>query len=75
MDNTRAVAANPQPAAAACGVTGRKEWTVIPLMVTRAVEPAAFIRNPRTPFTTLEDLPAVLQSDNQPGPGHIQIDS
>jgi hypothetical protein len=48
---------DPGPAAAACGVHNGTDLTVIPLLVTRNVEPAAF-ETPQVAFTVLEDLPA-----------------
>jgi hypothetical protein len=42
-------------------------------MVTKRVEPAAFLDNPQVAFTVLEDLPAVLRAGPDPGLGHFQI--
>ncbi len=64
---------NPASAAAACGVSDETTWIVIPLMVTRAVEPAAFLDNPQVAFTVLEDLQAVLQAVREPAHGHARI--
>lgn len=73
LAKTGAIAINPAPAAAACGVGDETTWTVIPLIVTRTVEPAAFLDNPQVAFTVLEDLPAVLQDQHEPAPGHARI--
>jgi hypothetical protein len=68
-----AIAMNPAPAAAACEATDETTWTVVPLMVTRAIEPAAFLDNPKVAFTVLDDLPVVLQAEHEPAHGHARI--
>jgi len=73
LEKADAIAMNPAPAATACGVLDEATWTVIPLMVTRAVEPAAFLDNPQVAFTVLEDLPTVLQAEHEPAQGHARI--
>jgi hypothetical protein len=40
-----------------------RSWQVLPLMITRFIEPAAFTRNPAVTFVTAEDLAAILQAD------------
>jgi hypothetical protein len=52
-----------------------KRWRVIPLMVTRHVEMAAFIHNIPVSFTVVDDLAATLQSDPDPTPGHTPVGS
>jgi hypothetical protein len=42
---------------------------VLPLMITRRVEPAAFTGNPAVAFVVSEDLPATLQTPGDPPPG------
>ncbi|WP_329156080.1 hypothetical protein OIU91_42100 (plasmid) [Streptomyces sp. NBC_01456] len=66
------VAAHPGQAAAACGVTGEQDWRVLPLMVTRTIEPAAFLADPHVPYVTAERLTAVLADPADPEPGWIR---
>jgi hypothetical protein len=47
-----------------------RTWQVLPLMITRFIEPAAFARNPPVTFVTAEDLATILQADAQPPPGY-----
>ncbi|MEV7889913.1 hypothetical protein ACWD3I_47095 [Streptomyces sp. NPDC002817] len=56
-------------AAAACGVDGEHPWRVLPLMVTRTVEPAAFLADPRIPYTTADRLAVILRQPDDPRPG------
>lgn len=46
-----------------------RAWTVLPLMITRRVEPAAFTSNPAVTFVVCDDLTAVLQAPADPPPG------
>ena len=46
-----------------------RAWTVLPLMITRRVEPAAFTSNSTVTFVVCEDLTAVLQAPGDPPPG------
>ncbi|WP_329065667.1 hypothetical protein [Amycolatopsis sp. NBC_01480] len=55
-------------AAKACGVEDDLPWRVVPLLVTRWVEPAAFIAHPRVASTVLDRLAAVLGKDSDPDP-------
>jgi hypothetical protein len=48
-------------------------WKVLPLMVTRRVEPAAFVDGVAVSFTVLDDLARLLQADDDPGGGHVPI--
>ncbi|MDX3020157.1 hypothetical protein [Streptomyces acidiscabies] len=58
-------------AAAACGVDSEHPWRVKPLMVTRTVEPAAFLVDPRIPYTTVDRLTAILSQPDDPEPGWV----
>jgi hypothetical protein len=49
---------------------GPEPWEVAPLMVTRAVETAAFVPEPKVPFVTISNLPEVLALDDPPEPGY-----
>ncbi|MFD8690767.1 hypothetical protein [Streptomyces sp. NPDC059651] len=69
LAKTATVAAHPGQAAAACGVTDEQDWRVLPLMVTRTIEPAAFLANPHVPYVTAERLTAVLADSAAPEPG------
>jgi hypothetical protein len=64
-------------AAAAARLVGAPDpdrtWRVVPLMVTRRVEPAAFAESPAIPFVVVEDLAATIQHHEDPLPGHIEI--
>jgi hypothetical protein len=73
LAKANAVSGNPAAAANACGIQNQKTWHVIPLMVTRRIEPTAFLDNPQVAFTVLEDLPAVLRAEPDPAPGQVQI--
>jgi hypothetical protein len=65
------VKANPAAAARLLEVPDPdRDWQVLPLMITRSVEPAAFVKNPAIAFVTSEDLIAVLQADTSPVTGH-----
>ncbi|MEU6572590.1 hypothetical protein [Streptomyces sp. NPDC046805] len=69
------VAAHAAHAAAACGVDGEQPWRVLPLMVTRTIEPAAFLADPRVPYTTVDHLTEVLTRADDPEPGWVQARS
>jgi hypothetical protein len=73
LANAAVISQNPATAARACGIHDPKLWRVVPLMITRRVEPAAFLETPRIAFTVLEDLPAVLRIPSDPIPGHTPI--
>ncbi|MEV0713346.1 hypothetical protein [Asanoa sp. NPDC050611] len=53
----------------ACGVTEVHPWRVISLIVTRHVEPAAYVKNPKVAFTLPYQLPEVLQNPIDPVEG------
>ncbi|MFY1681634.1 hypothetical protein ACN265_08915 [Micromonospora sp. WMMD730] len=59
----------PSEAAAACGVDGDGAWRVVPLMVTRRVEPAAYATAPQVAFALPHQLDATLASPRDPQPG------
>lgn len=40
-------------------------------MVTRVVEPAAFVTDPRVPYTSAENLAHVLTTQGDPAPGWL----
>jgi len=48
-------------------------WKVLPLMVTRRVEPAAFVEGAAVTFTVIDDLARILQADEGPRGGHVPI--
>ena len=64
------------PACAAARLLGLPDpdraWTVLPLMITRRVEPTAFTSNPAVTFVVCEDLAAVLQTLGDPPPGQAR---
>jgi hypothetical protein len=70
---TEAISQNPVPAARACGIHDERTWQTIPLMLTRQVEPAGFLDNPRVAFAVLEDLPTVLAMTSTATSGHLEI--
>ena len=50
-----------------------ESWEVLPLIVTRRVEPAAFAHPPVVPFVVIRDLAGTLQADQPPFPGHVAV--
>lgn len=56
-------------AAHLCGAAGELTWRVVPLIVTRAIEPAAFLTEPQVAFTTADHLAATLAATSDPRPG------
>lgn len=48
-----------------------RDWLVLPLMITRWVEPAAFAGSPSVPFVVLDDVQMVFQSGSAPEPGQV----
>ncbi|MFI6113230.1 hypothetical protein [Kitasatospora sp. NPDC051164] len=71
LAKTATIAAFPAQAAAACRAAPEQPWQVLPLMVTRAVEPAAFVTDSRVPYTTADNLAHVLTTPADPAPGWI----
>lgn len=68
------VLANPVAAARLLAVPdAERDWRVIPLMVTRRVEPAGFARGLTVTFVAVDDLPSVLARDTVPTPGHAPV--
>ncbi|GAA0547496.1 hypothetical protein GCM10010172_31610 [Paractinoplanes ferrugineus] len=59
----------PSAAAAACGVDGGGAWRVVPLMVTRRVEPAAYATAPQVAFALPHQLATTLTDTGEPAPG------
>lgn len=47
----------------------RADWQVVPLMVTRHPEAAAFARSARVAFCTIDELPEMVTSEELPRPG------
>lgn len=64
-----AVASNPQAVALACAAPTDGPWRVVPLIVTQAIDPTAFIADPRVAFTITDYLDQVLTTPADPGPG------
>ncbi|MES4886109.1 hypothetical protein ABVB69_37265 [Streptomyces sp. NPDC000349] len=71
LTKTATIAAFPAPAAAACHAGPEHPWRVLPLMVTRAAEPAAFVTDPRVPYTTADNLAHLLTTPGDPAPGWV----
>ncbi|WP_406263292.1 hypothetical protein OIA45_45525 (plasmid) [Streptomyces chartreusis] len=59
-------------AALLCGVNQPCDWTVIPVFITRNIDPAAFTADPDIAFTTVDHLAALLTDDIHPKPGWNQ---
>lgn len=49
-----------------------REWVVLPLVVTRRVDPAAFAVMPRIPFCVSDDVVALVDRDEVPAPGFYE---
>lgn len=64
-----AVASQPQAAALACGAPSLGTWRVVPLIVTQAIDPTAFITDPKIAFTITDHLDQVLTNPVDPPPG------
>jgi len=70
----QAVSANTDAAARLLSVhPADRGWKVLPLMVTRRVEPAAFVDGVAVTFTVFDDLVRILQAAEDPGGGHVPI--
>lgn len=63
------ITAHAAAAALACQAPDDLDWDVIPLMVTRSVEPASFLADPKVAFTIADHLAQVLASPASPHPG------
>ena len=69
--SARAVAGNPDAAAKLLSAPSpAKPWRVLPLMITRRVEPAPFVEGVSVTFTVLADLADTLRSEVDPESGH-----
>jgi hypothetical protein len=67
------VRASPSAAARLLGLPDPdRAWTVLPLIITRRVEPAAFTSDPGVTFVACEDLTAVLQAPGDPPAGQAR---
>ncbi len=72
----REVAGNTSGAVALLGLqTAGGQWRVLPLMITRRVEPAAFVAGIGVPFVVIADLAATLSAAGEPSSGHVAIGS
>ena len=47
-------------------------WSVLPLVITRRVEPAAFVEGVSVTFTVLADLADTLRLEVDPESGHTR---
>jgi hypothetical protein len=66
-----AVEGNLEPAAKLLSAPSPdRPWRVFPLMITRRVEPAAFVAGVGVCFTVVADLADTLRSEVDPGAGH-----
>ncbi|MFJ6140751.1 hypothetical protein [Kitasatospora sp. NPDC092286] len=63
------ITAHAAAAARACQAPDDLDWDVIPLMVTRSIEPAGFLADPKVAFTIADHLAQVLTSPASPHPG------
>ena len=52
---------------------GAERWRVLPLMITRRVEPAAFVTGIGAPFVVVADLASTLSARDDPADGQIEI--
>ncbi|MBV9025442.1 MAG: hypothetical protein JO362_17000, partial [Streptomycetaceae bacterium] len=64
-----AIGSNPQAAARACGAPEDGTWRIVPLIVTRSIDPTAFITDPKVAFTIIDYLDQVLTAPEDPLPG------
>jgi hypothetical protein len=67
------VAENAMAIAALCGVDEQRDWRVVPLFVTRQVEPAAFAALPQVPFALVHQVADILTSPADPSPGAVSL--
>lgn len=76
LRNTRDIAADPTGWARLLGAPDPdRSWRILPLIITRRVEPAAFTSDPAVTYVVLEDLAALLQDDHEPALGPVWPDS
>jgi Holliday junction resolvase-like predicted endonuclease len=71
LGKAAAVQAHRPEVAELLGVDPTRSWTVHPLLLTRRVEPAAFVTDPKVAFVILTDLADVLQSPQLPPSGPV----
>jgi hypothetical protein len=72
LRSAREVRANPAAAARLLDVAeSGRSWEVLPLMITRFVEPAAFTPQPAVTFVMVEDLASVIHGDVKASSGHV----
>ena len=70
------VSENPSRALTLLGVNAEAEaeqWRIFPLMITRRVEPAAFVAGIPVPFVVIADVAGTLSAPNDPTNGHVPI--
>ena len=76
LTRQREVVENTSGALALLGVPGKVEqWRVLPLMITRRVEPAAFVAGIGVPFVVIADFASILSAPAEPSSGHVPIGS
>ena len=63
------ITAHPAEAARACRAPDGLDWEVIPLFVTRSIEPTAFLADPKAAFTIADHLAQILAAPAAPRPG------
>jgi hypothetical protein len=68
LSKSNVIREHARQAAKACGIEADISWRVVPLLITRWVEPAAFIAHPKVAFTVLDRLAAVLGENVDPDP-------
>lgn len=69
LAKAQVVSSHAAAAAQSCGVDTSQDWRVIPLFVTRSIDPAAFIADPGVAFTDIAHLTALLIGSTDPGIG------
>ncbi|MFD6666686.1 hypothetical protein ACFWDK_30550 [Micromonospora chalcea] len=55
------------------GGPDRAKWRVVPILVTRDVEPAAFVAEPQVPFALPHQLPDILRAGVDPASGPVPL--
>ncbi|MCM2431046.1 hypothetical protein [Streptomyces sp. RKAG337] len=69
LAKTATITAHASQAARACQAPEGMDWNVVPLMVTRTLEPAGFLADPKVPFTIADHLAQILADPASPHPG------